>query len=699
MDPLELINPLQGSDSTHAFSKGNAWPLVGVPRGMTYWTPQTSDGRFTFNRREVKMTGFRATHAPSPWMGDHGHFDVMPVHGPIGLTPAARGSGHNTDTQQSRPDRYATGLLRYGIDVELTATERCGVLRCVFPSDAADPAIVFQGGEGEFGSDAEFAIQSAATGVRLLGIARAHHNGVPDNFGCYLVAEVVGADVVSHGVFSPHGIGGDPSQISAPRAGAFLRLGGVTGPVSVRIATSFISHDQAWCNLRREVGGLPFEAVAERTAKHWRSWLSRIEPVGGSEDHLRRLYSAMYRVGLFPTRMHEPDEQNKPIHYSPYDGRVHAGVLYTNNGFWDTHRTVYPLLAMIDPEGFGEIVDGFLQAYRQCGWLPKWASPGHRNCMVGTHADSVIAEAVAHNIPGFDYQEAYAAIRRHAYDIGDPGGAFGRIGLEEFRRLGYVPSDIPYSVSRTLDFSYSDWCIAQVARRLGHQQDADELLRRSGNYRHLWHAGRRFMCARDRSGDWAEPWHEFNWGGPYIEGGPWQHSFNVPHDVQGLAELCGGTKALGDRLKQMFATPPRFNIGTYSGEIHEMTEMAMAKDAWGEHFGQYAHSNQPVHGVLWMLAELGEGAFAARQIRRVCESLYTPSDLPGDEDNGEMSAWYLFAAMGRLPLCPGSGRLVVCDPGLFESIRMPKSERVIDLSPVEPRMITTPFVGHELPVK
>lgn len=669
-DPLNLANPLQGTDSTQQFSRGNAWPLVGVPRGMTYWTPQTDDGRFMFNRRAVRFLGFRATHAPSPWMGDHGHFDVMPVHGPVGLTPSARASGHDPDDQQSQPHRYATSLLRYGIDAELIATDRCAVIRCVFPSDVADPAIVFQGGEGEFSSDAEFVIQSTATGTRLLGVARAHHNGVPGNFGSYLVAEIDGAEVTSHGTFSPQSGHTEGSQISAPRAGVFLRLSHATGPVTVRIATSFIGHDQAILNLRREVGEMSFDAVAESTAAHWGGWFDRIDPVGGSEDHHRRLYSAMYRVGLFPTKMHELNEQDSPHHYSPYDGKVHTGVLYTNNGFWDTHRTVYPLLAVIDPIGFGEIVDGFLQAYRQGGWLPKWASPGYRDCMIGTHADAVIAEAVACNIPGFDYQEAYEAIHRNAHEPGDPAGTYGRVGLDEFCRLGYVPSDIPYSVSRTLDFAYSDWCVAQVAQRLGHEEDAKGLLKRSGNYRHLWHTERQFMCPRNRDGSWAEPWHEFTWGNPYIEGGPWQHSFNVPHDVQGLAELCGGTAGLAERLKQVITTPPHYNIGVYGNEIHEMTEMALAKDAQGEHFGQYAHSNQPVHGQLWMLAELGENKFAAHHIRRVCESLYTPDDLPGDEDNGEMSAWYIFAAMGRFPLCPGSGRLIECDPGLLDSIHI-----------------------------
>lgn len=672
MDLLDFANPLQGTDSTHTFSKGNTCPLIGSPRAMTYWTPQTSDGRFIFNRREVKVSGFRATHSPSPWMGDHGHFDIIPVHGPIGLTPETRASSHHPDAQHCRPDRYITRLLRYNIDVELTATAYCGVFRFTFPPDAHDPAIVFQGGEGEFSSDAEFVIRHAPSGTQLLGIARAHHNGVPAGFGCYFVAEVDGASIAAHGTLTPQSIHHDTDQINAPRAGAFLKLANIAGPVTLRVATSYISHDQALLNLHRDTASSFFDTIAGRTAGQWRDWLNRIKPVGGTEDDLRRLYSAMYRVGLFPTRMHEPDEHNNPHHYSPYDGRIHSGVLYTNNGFWDTHRTVYPLLAIIDPEGFGQIVEGFLQAYRQGGWLPKWASPGYRNCMVGTHADAVIAEAVARNIKGFDYEEAYAAIRRNAFEPGDPAGAFGRIGLTEFRKLGYVPVDIPYSVSRTLDFAYSDWCIARVAQHLGHQQDADELLQRSKNYRNVWHAERQFMCPRDREGAWAEPWHAFRWGGPYIEGGPWQHSFNVPHDVLGLAELLGGPDALADRLKQMLATPPHFDIGHYNREIHEMTEMALAKDSQGEHFGQYAHSNQPVHANLWLLAALGETEAAARHIHRVCSSLYSPTDLPGDEDNGEMSAWYVFAAMGKYPLCPGSGEFVECDAGLFDAIDVPE---------------------------
>ncbi len=330
-------------------------------------------------------------------------------------------------------------------------------------------------------------------------------------------------------------------------------------------------------------------------------------------------------------------------------------MLYTNNGFWDTYRTVYPLLTRIDREGFGEIVEGFLAAYREGGWLPKWASPGYRDCMVGTHIDSVIAEAVVHNVPGFDVEEAYEAIRRNAFEPGDPGGRWGRLGLESYLELGYVAEEAAaYSVCRTLDFAYCDWCVAQVAARVGRTEDAAVLLERSLNYRNLWHAESGFMRPRRSDGSWAEPWTPFDWGGAYIEGGPWQHSWTVPHDLDGLAELAGGREALADKLEAVLATPPRYTPGHYGEEIHEMSEMALAVDRDGASFGQYAHSNQPTHAILWQLVALGQQGFAREQLQRVTRDLYTPDHFPGDEDNGEMASWFLLSTLGVYRLCPGS---------------------------------------------
>lgn len=670
MNVLDTVNPLQGTDSDQSFSTGNTSPLVGTPRGLTYWTPQTSDGRFIFDRRAVKLTGFRATHSPSPWMGDYGHFDVMPVVGDVGRTPAARASAYRTDQQYARPHLYRTTLLHYGVDVEMTASRSCAVFRFTFPPDAGDrAAIVIQTGAAEAVSDGEVRVIRNGDRVRLIGRSSSNHGGVPGNFACHFVAEIDGVEIVGQGVFDDRA-GGDceagSAQRAGPRAGAFVRIH-PRGPVVVRVATSFIGHEQALLNLNREVTGRSFDAVAQSTGDRWKQWLNRIAADGGTAADRTCLYTAMYRVGLFPMAMHEFNANDAAHHYSPYTGRLHSGVLYTNNGFWDTYRTVYPLLAIIDRDGFGEIVDGFLQAYRQGGWLPRWASPGYRDCMIGSHSDVVIAEAVAHGIDGFDYEEAYEAIRRNAFDIPSNAGAYGRVALDEYTRLGYVPVEAtPYSVSWTLDNAHCDWCIAQVARHVGRREDEQLLLARSGNYRSLWHKASGFMRPRHRDGRWAEPWSEFEWGHSYVEGGPWQHSLHVPHDLAGLAALFGGPDRLMDRVDQMLTTPPHFARGHYAEEIHEMTEMALARDAAGKSFGQYAHSNQPVHAFLAIPAALGHPQRSARHIARVMRALYTPDRLAGDEDNGEMSAWYVLAALGQIAPCPGSGQTVAVNTGIFQ---------------------------------
>ncbi|MEL7087218.1 MAG: glycoside hydrolase family 92 protein, partial [Planctomycetota bacterium] len=360
----------------------------------------------------------------------------------------------------------------------------------------------------------------------------------------------------------------------------------------------------------------------------------------------------------------------RPRHYGAYDGQIHAGPAYTDNGFWDTHRTIMPWIAATRPRFHGEMIEGFLNAYRESGWLPKWASPGHRDCMCSTHADVVFADAIVRAVAGgperaaFDVREAYAAIRKNAFEPGLPDGRCGRVGLAEYQRLGYVPCDtIAYSVCRTLDFAYCDASIARAAEALGHHDDARVLRKRAQNYRHIWDPSVGFMRGRHADGSWRNALHregfdEFEWGGPYIEGGPWQHSWTVPHDPDGLAELCEGGDELRRRVVAMLDLPPSFTVGHYPGEIHEMSEMARVD------FGQYAHSNQPAHGILWQVAAVGGADAVSPIIHRVCRELYrpTPDGLAGDEDNGEMSAWFLWACLGRYPLFPAAGRYAYAPP-------------------------------------
>lgn len=659
MSLTDYVSTLQGTASDREWSVGLTLPLVGVPRGLTYFTPQTSDTAFVFDLRKNKLSGFRATHCPSAWMGDFGHFDLLPFTHDVAPQPHVRASAYRKEAQHAKPHLYRTRLLRYGIDCEMTATRACGVFRFTYPADAGDRAgLVVQTGRSDVSSKGEARIERTDAGVRIYGVSAAHKGGAEEGFACYYVADVHG--VVPHelGALDAETLMPGTTSLACDRAGVYARFRVTGAHVIVRVATSFVSHEQALLNLSREVGDRDFDDVADATRRQWEKWLSRVRPRAGTERDLRVLYSCLYRVGTFPTPLHEFDAAGRPHHRSPYDGKVRPGVLYTNQGLWDAYRTVYPLLAVIDRTGLGEIVQGFLEAYRQSGWFPRWPSPGLRQCMIGSHGDSMVADAVLSGVTGFDHAEAYEAIRKDAYVHSDDP-RLGRAALSDYLRLGYVPSDVTSdSVCWTLDNAHCDWCVAQVATKLGRHDDAAELMRRSRNYRNVWHPGSRLMRPRRADGSWHEPFREFEWGGPYVEGSAWQHSLHAPHDPHGLADLHGGVDALLDRVDELFRLPPRYERGPYWEEVHEMTALALAADDEGKSFGQYAHSNQPVHQYLFLSAALGHPDRSAGHITRVMKHLYTPDTFPGDEDNGEMSAWYLLCAAGRVPQCPGSGKLL-----------------------------------------
>ena len=392
---------------------------------------------------------------------------------------------------------------------------------------------------------------------------------------------------------------------------------------------------------------------------------------GGTAEQRRTFYSCLYRAQLFPHRIYELDADGKPVHYSPYDGKTHPGHLYADNGFWDVYRTTYPLWSILYPEQLGEILDGFVQAYRESGWFPQWPSPGHRGGMIGTHEDAVFADAVAKHIAGFDVNDAYAGLRKDAFEVPPKRGAVGRPGLTDYLSRGYVPEGrAAYCLSSTLDYAYDDWCVAQVAAALGKADDHDVLVKRSQNYRASWDPSTGFFRPHNADGSWAhEPFDPFGWANGYVEGGPWQDTWNVPHDVAGMAQLLGGRQAMADKLDRLLGQPPVFHVGGYGGVIHEMTEMARA------HFGQYDHGNQPVHHVLYLYAAIGQPWKTQYWTRRVCQELYNsgPAGFPGDEDNGEMSAWFVLSSAGLYPLCVGDPTYTLSSP-LFDrvSMRLPR---------------------------
>jgi len=640
-EPADWVNPLQGTDSHHAFSTGNTLPLVALPHAMVAWTPQTDEGRWIYDLRAPKLQAFRATHQPSPWMADYGQFMVMATSGdrpPAGYDDTA--SSYHRDTVRAHPHLFHTVLHRFGIEAEIAPTERGGCFRFTY-REGAHAWLAFKLGAGD-------SLRVDRDHRRVYGVSTANSGGVPGNFGSYFVAEI-GAQILGAGSPAP----------APERTGAWLWLK-IRRPagrqVTVRISTSFIGEEQAVLNLRRELGRRSFDEVAASAREIWNHRLSVITLDGASVAQLRTFYSCLYRCLLFPRIWHELDADGNRIHFSPFSGKVHPGPLYTDIGFWDVHRALMPLLTIIAPDLLGDIIEGWNNIYREGGWLPNWASPGYRDCMIGTHSNVVIADAFAKGIRNFDVATAYEAVRKDA--LVEPTSTMaGRTGLDDYIRLGYVPADrVTHSVARTTDYAYCDSALATFAHALGHAKDAELFRARAGNYRKVFDHRTGFLRGRNAAGTWRTPFREFEWSSDYIEGGAWQHTWSVPHDAASLIALMGGNRAFVEKLDHMLALPPRFETGNYATEIHEMTEMAAAP------FGQYAHSNQPVHHVLYLYTCAGRPDRTQHWVRRVLNELYSEDAFPGDEDNGAMSAWYVLSSLGFYPVTVGHPEYVLGAP-------------------------------------
>lgn len=645
-DLLRYVNVMQGTNSNFGFSRGNTLPIISLPFGMTNWTPQTDPGRgWFFDPNQHKIQGIRATHQPSPWMGDYGHFTVMAQSGAPVYGAAERVSEYDPRGLTVRPDYFSVDLKRDGVKIEAAPTERCAIFRFTFPAGVAGRVIV----------DAHSHVEiDRANGV-LTGYSKLK-GGAPDNFACYFYARFDRPIAKAYPLEAGHPME-NASTADGKDIGAALEFE-TESTVVMRIASSFISVEQARINLDREIGSKTLEAVRTAGARVWNETLGCIRVSGGAERDKRTFYSCLYRAHLFPRMFHEHDAAGKTVHYSAFDGKVHDGVMYTDTGLWDGYHTLYPLLSLIQPQRLGEIVEGFLNAYREGGWLPQWPNPGYRGTMGGTHSDVVVGDAIVKRIAGFDRETAYAAIRKDGM-VPPTGTTEGRGHLKDYLALGYVPGE----VSESLDYAYDDACIALAARQLGKTDDDTTFSRRALNYRNVYDSTVGFMRPKTKEGGWRGTFDQYAWGNGYTEGGPWQWSLSVPHDPAGLMTLLGGRTGLLRKLDRMLWQAPTFHPGGYGGAIHEMLEMAAIP------FGQYAQSNQPVHQVLALYAAAGSPAKLHYWSRRVLQEAYSPDNFPGDEDNGEMAAWFVLAALGLFPGCPGHPSFVLGSP-LFEDIRI-----------------------------
>lgn len=629
---LDEVHILQGTESRASLSFGNTLPIVSLPWGMHHWSVQTHPGRWIFDPNEPKVQGMRLTHQPSPWMGDYAALCILPQTGPVHLDPETRASSYRIHESTFRPDECSIYLTRYRCHMRLTPTLHGGVIRCEF-DDETIPRIIVEAPRLAHPG----ALEAYQTGSHVVqGSINNHSGGVLDRFAMYFIADF------------------DKPIERFTQTGniVYLEFAHGTRRVELRLAGSFISYEQARITLGRELIGRSWEGIRALARTAWLEHLERFQIDDCTSSQRKTFYSCLYRTLLFPRCFSETDEKGHEVHYSPYDGHVHSGPMYTDTGFWDSYRTVFPWLNWLFPQVSSRMMQGLLNSYCEGGWLAEWASPGYRACMIGTHSDAVIADAIVKDIPGFDRDLALQAMLQHATHEGADDRRYGRQGINVMDRLGYLPEDAGFchAASATLDYAYDDWCIAQVAGILGQEEIFQTFLERSKRWRHLFDPRVGFIRGRLTDGSWVEPFNPIAWGGPYVEGAAWQSTWAVPHDLAGLIQAMGGSDGLVQKIDTMLSTPPDFDTGGYPSEVHEMTEMARVE------FGQYAHCNQPVHHVLWLYALAGAPEKCHRSVHRVLNELYSfgPRGFAGDEDNGQMSAWFLFAAMGLYPSCPGS---------------------------------------------
>ena len=657
-EPVDYVNPLVGTDSKPSMSNGNTYPAIAMPWGMNFWTPQTGkmgDG-WAYTYAADKLRGFKQTHQPSPWMNDYGQFAIMPLTGKTRFTEDDRASWYSHKSEIVKPYYYSVYLADHDITTEITPTERAAMFRFTFPENENSQVVLDALDKGSY-------VKIIPNERKIIGYTTKNSGGVPDNFKNYFVM-VFDKDFKSTKTFKGEELL-EGLEIETDHAGAIVGFKTKRGEVVIaKVASSFISYDQAELNLK-ELGNDDFDTIKEKGRATWNKELGRIKVEGGSVDQFRTFYSCLYRSLLFPRKFFEFDVNGKVVHYSPYNGEVLPGYMFTDTGFWDTFRALFPFLNLMYPELNTQIQEGLANAYKEGGWLPEWGSPGLRNVMVGNNSASVVADAYLKNsvTNTYDIGTLYEALIHGANNEG-PLTAVGRAGVDYYNKLGYVPYDVDINenAARTLEYAYDDFTIYQLAKALNKPKKEINLYKkRSLNYKNLFDPETKLMRGKNKNGEFMAPFNPFKWGDAFTEGNSWHYTWSVFHDIQGLADLMGGNEAFAAKLDEVFSLPPVFDESYYGFVIHEIREMQVAN------MGQYAHGNQPIQHMPYLYNFAGQPWKSQYWVRETMDRMYTPAPdgYCGDEDNGQTSAWYVFSAMGFYPVCPGTDQYVLGTP-LFQ---------------------------------
>ena len=653
IEPVDYVSTLVGTQSKHSLSTGNTYPAIAMPWGMNFWTPQTGkmgDG-WAYTYDADKIRGLKQTHQPSPWINDYGQFSILPTTRTV-FNEDERASWFSHKAETAHPYYYKVYLADYDVTAEIAPTERAAVFRFTYPESNESRIVVDAFDNGSY--------VKIIDSRHIAGYTTKNSGGVPENFRNYFVIEsdkpFTYTASVKDGQIDP-----SSKEANTNHAGAIVGFSTRRGEqVTLRVASSFISEEQAFQNLK-EVTGKPFDTVAQQGRKSWNDILGRIEAKGRDTDQLRTFYSCLYRSVLFPRAFYEIDKDGNTVHYSPHTGETCPGYYFTDTGFWDTFRSLFPLLNLVYPEMSTKMQEGLVNCYKESGFLPEWASPGHRGCMVGNNSASVVADAYLKGIRGYDIETLWEAVVHGANAVHPTVPSTGRLGFEFYNKLGYVPYNVGINenVARTLEYAYDDWCIYQLGLKLGKKAKVLKPFReRAMNYQKVFDAETKLMRGRNEDGSFQSPFSPLKWGDAFTEGNAWHYTWSVFHDPEGLITLMGGKEVFAQMLDSVFNVPPLFDDSYYGGVIHEIREMQIMN------MGNYAHGNQPIQHMIYLYDWASQPWKTQYWIREAMDRLYNaqPDGYCGDEDNGQTSAWYVFSAMGFYPVCPGSGQYAIGTP-------------------------------------
>uniref|UniRef100_UPI00307E774E GH92 family glycosyl hydrolase n=1 Tax=Prevotella sp. TaxID=59823 RepID=UPI00307E774E len=654
-EPVDYVSTLVGTQSSYAISTGNTYPAVCMPWGMNFWTPQTGkmgDG-WTYTYTADKLRGFKQTHQPSPWINDYGQFTIMPETGeaPV-FDEEKRASWFSHKTEVATPYYYRAYLADYDVVTELAPTERAAIMRITFPENKSY-VVVDAFDKGSY-------VKIMPKERMIVGYTTKNSGGVPQNFKNYFVMKF-DKDFTYTAAVTDGRINTADIKAECNHAGGIVGFKTSRGEqVNVRIASSFISEEQAIENLK-ELGSDSFDEVKARGRKTWNDVLGRIEVKSDDIDHLRTFYSCLYRSVLFPRSFYEKNAKGEIVHYSPYNGEVLPGYMFTDTGFWDTFRCLFPLLNVMYPSMNEKMQAGLVNAYKESGFLPEWASPGHRGCMVGNNSASIVADAYLCGLKNYDAETLWQAVVHGASAVHPTVSSTGRLGYEYYNKLGYVPYDVKINenVARTLEYAYDDWCIYKFGKALGKsKKELEPFRKRAFNYRNVFDSETKLMRGRLKNGKFQSPFSPLKWGDAFTEGNAWHYTWSVFHDPAGLIQLMGGKQTFNHMLDSVFNVPPLFDDSYYGSVIHEIREMQIMN------MGNYAHGNQPIQHMIYLYGYSGQPWKTQYWIRQTMQRMYNanPDGYCGDEDNGQTSAWYVFSAMGFYPVCPGAGEYVLGAP-------------------------------------